>query len=168
MTPFLGSITMFGGNFAPLGWAFCNGQILPINQNAALFDLLGTTYGGDGQFTFALPDLQGRLPVHIGNGFVQGQSGGTETVNLTVAQIPSHSHGVGAVASPASTNLPAGNVAYSQTSPGTPQYAPTGPLVQASPNAVGSSPGNQAHNNMMPFLAVNFIIALEGIFPSQG
>ena len=163
-SPYIGEIRMFAGNFAPVGWAFCNGALMPISENDALFNLIGTTYGGDGQSTFALPNLQSRVPVHVGPGFALGQSGGAETVTLTASQIPSHSHvpqadsGNGAQASPSgnvwanSTNLP---------------YSPNAPSAALDPAAIGSAGGSQPHDNMIPFLVVNFILSLFGIFPSQ-
>lgn len=160
--PYIGEIRMFGGNFAPADWAFCNGQLLPIAQYDALFALIGTTYGGDGQTTFALPDLQGRIPVHIGPGFVQGQKSGEENHTLTINEIPSHSHAVGAKTQ-ATTNAVAGGVygggglsAYKGSGGGTMNAA----MVQI-------NPGNQPHDNMMPFGVVTFIIALFGIFPPR-
>lgn len=159
--PYLGEIRMFAGNFPPQGWAFCNGQLLAISQNDALFALIGTTYGGDGQNTFALPDLRGRLPLHQGSGFVQGQRAGEENVTLTSQQIPSHSHTVGAKTS-ATAATPSGNVYGGGVTP----------IFRASPsttmNAAMVGPtGGQPHDNMMPFLVISFIIALEGIFPTQ-
>jgi microcystin-dependent protein len=162
--PFVGEIRMFGGNFAPAGWAFCNGQLLPISENETLFNLIGTTYGGDGQQTFALPNLQSRVPVHQGPGFVIGQIAGTETVTLTTQQIPAHSHvpqgntNAGAQPSPAN-----GLWANSSLS----QFTNQPPNLQLSPSAIGSAGGSQPHDNMLPFLAVSFIISLFGIFPSQ-
>jgi microcystin-dependent protein len=154
---------MFGGNFAPVGWAFCDGSTLSIAQFDTLFNLIGTTYGGDGQNTFQLPDLRGRVPIHQGSGFVIGQLAGLESVTLTTNQIPAHSHVPLASAAADSTN-PANGVwgVAAQARP----YAAgpnTGPM---DPGAVGNTGGNQPHDNMMPFLAVSFIIALEGIFPS--
>lgn len=163
--PFIGEIRMFAGNFAPVGWAFCNGAIIPIDQNDALFNLIGTTYGGDGQTTFALPNLQSRLPVHVGPGFALGQSGGVETVTLTTSQIPAHSHvpqcngGAGNVANPAGAvwATPTTGSVYSSTAPGS----------AMDPGALGSSGGSQPHDNMHPFLVINFILSLFGVFPSQ-
>jgi microcystin-dependent protein len=156
---------MFGGNFAPAGWMFCNGQLLAISEYETLFNLIGTTYGGDGQSTFALPNLQGRLPVHQTPGFAMGQTGGSESVTLTTAQIPAHSHQfLGSTDSGAQTN-PAGNVvakivagsAYVQGTPSTP----------LAPGSIGNYGGNQPHDNMQPYLCVSFIISLFGVFPSQ-
>jgi microcystin-dependent protein len=165
--PFIGEIRMFGGNFAPNGWAFCSGQLMAISQNDTLFNLIGTTYGGDGQETFALPDLQGRVPIHQGSGFVIGQLAGSESVTLTSNQLPPHVHTVN-VGGSASTNSPSG-ARLASTATGSEIYAPTpGTLVQAAGQEIPSSGGgNQPHENMMPFLTVNFIISLFGIFPSQ-
>lgn len=177
MDNFLGEIRLFAGNFPPQGWAFCNGALLAIAQNDALFALLGTTYGGDGQSTFALPDLRGRVPLHqgtlVGNNYVIGQQAGVESVTLTTSQIPAHSH-----AASASTALPpatgtgislTGPGVYVPAAPAKPKlYAPAGSsAVAMAPQAIQPAGGNQPHNNMAPFLAVSFIIALEGIFPSQ-
>ncbi|HYL76332.1 MAG TPA: tail fiber protein [Bryobacteraceae bacterium] len=163
-SPFIGEIRMFGGNFAPQGWAFCNGALMAIDQNTALFQLIGTTYGGDGQTTFALPDLQSRIPLHVGPGFALGQSGGAETVTLTTSQMPAHSHvplgnsSVGTQSSPA-------NGVWAQSSLG--EFSSAAPSSAMAPTAMGSSGGSQPHDNMMPFLAVNFILSLFGVFPSQ-
>ena len=165
--PFLGSITLFGGNFAPRGYMFCQGQLLAISQNSALFTLIGTTYGGDGQVTFALPNLAGRAAVHQGQGpglsnYVIGQSIGVETVTLASTQLPTHSHSVSASAATGSGG-PA-NAFWAQASSGLPYgSAPNTPMNAA---ALPFAGGNQPHENMMPFLALNFIIAVEGIFPS--
>ncbi len=156
---------MFPGNFAPVGWAFCDGSLLPISNNDALFNLIGTTYGGDGVITFALPDLRGRAPIHVGPGFALGQAGGAEVVTLTTSQIPSHSH-VPQAASAASgnpANSPAGNV-WSGWTGG--QFDTQPPTVAMSQAAIGLTGGSQPHDNMVPFLTVNFIISLFGIFPS--
>ena len=161
-TPYIGEIRMFGGNFAPVGWAFCNGQTLSISQNSALFNLIGTTYGGDGTQTFNLPDLQGRLPVHQGPGFVIGTKAGSETVTLTGSQVPGHTHGAGAKLQ-GTTNTPGGNV-YAG---GGPSLYKTNPGAQMNAATIGPNAGGQPHDNMMPFLTVSFIIALEGIYPSQ-
>lgn len=168
-TPFIGEIRLFAGNFAPQGWALCQGQLMAIAENDALFNLIGTTYGGDGQQTFALPNLQGRAPIHQGNGFIIGQSNGVESVTLTVDQLPAHNHlarasGGGDVVSPA-------NAVWS-TDPGGNTAAYTAPMASPpamSGNAIGNSNANptQSHDNMQPYLAVNYIISLFGIFPSQ-
>jgi microcystin-dependent protein len=166
MDPFLGEIRMFGGNFAPQGWATCDGQILPIAQNTALFSLLGTTYGGNGQSTFALPDLRGRLPVHIGGGLTIGQAGGSETVILTTTNLPAHTH-VANAASAATTLSPAGQYWAADPGANVAPYAaaPDGRVMSGT--AIGAQGGNQPHANLQPFLAVTFIIALEGIYPSR-
>jgi microcystin-dependent protein len=156
---------MFGGNFAPAGWAFCNGQLLPIDQNPTLFQLIGTTYGGDGQTTFALPNLQSRVPVHVGPGFALGQAGGTETVTLTTSQIPAHSHVPQADSNQGSQASPANNVWAAQDTL-TP-YGNGVPSLILNAAALGSAGGSQPHDNMVPFLVVNFILSLFGIFPSQ-
>jgi len=163
-SPFIGEIRMFGGNFAPVGWAFCNGALVAIDQNDALFNLIGTTYGGDGQTTFALPDLQSRVPVHVGPGFALGQSAGVETVTLTSSQIPAHSHVPQANAGVGSQSSPAGGV-WAQSTLN--QFSSAAPSVTMAPQALGSSGGSQPHDNMVPFLVVNFILSLFGIFPSQ-
>jgi microcystin-dependent protein len=163
--PFLGEIRMFGGTFAPVGWAFCSGQQLAISENDALFNLIGTTYGGDGQTTFNLPDLQGRVPVHQGNGFQLGQAAGVETVTLTTQQLPVHNHAfLGSLNQAGTTNpptnvvgqIPGGNV-YIQDQTGV-------ALNNQSLQPVG---GSQPHENMQPYLTISFIIALEGVFPQQ-
>ena len=164
-SPFIGEIRMFAGNFAPVGWAFCNGALIPISENDALFNLIGTTYGGDGQNTFALPNLQSSVPVHVGPGFALGQSGGAETVTLTTSQIPAHSHVPQCFSNPGNSSSPAGGV-WASTAPTT-IYDNTAPSLAMSPAALGSSGGSQPHDNMVPFLVVNFIISLFGIFPSQ-
>ncbi len=165
-SPFIGEIRMFAGNFAPVGWAFCNGAIIPIDQNDALFNLIGTTYGGDGQTTFALPNLQSRIPVHVGPGFALGQSGGAESVTLTTSQIPAHSHVPQANNAPG-TQVGPDNGVWASTSPSLNNYSNVAPSVNMDPAACGSSGGSQPHDNMVPFLAVNFILSLFGIFPSQ-
>ena len=148
-SPFIGEIRMFGGNFAPVGWAFCNGALMAIDQNDALFNLIGTTYGGDGQTTFALPDLQSRVPVHVGPGFALGQSAGVETVTLTSSQIPAHSHVPQANAGVGSQSSPAGGV-WAQSTLN--QFSSAAPSVTMAPQALGSSGGSQPHDNMVPFL----------------
>jgi microcystin-dependent protein len=164
--PFIGEIKMFGGNFAIRGWAFCNGALLAISQNEALFSLFGTTYGGDGQTTFGLPDLRGRIPIHVGSGFVLGQLAGSETVTLTPQQLPQHNHLMGAVASAGSTS-PAGKV-LGGTTAGNELFTPsnTSPVTLA-PGSVQPNGGSQPHDNMMPFQVISFLVALEGIFPSR-
>src|ERR1700712_5701786 len=175
--PFIGEIRAFGGNYAPQGWAFCDGQLIGINQNTALFSLLGTAYGGDGRTTFALPNLQGRLPLNAGDGgglsaYAVGDSGGTESVTLTVNQMPAHRHTPQSGNSNGTKNSPGGAVwaaahsgrvqdtIYATNDPGTAQ-----PM---SPSAISTVGGGQPHNNMPPYLVLTFIIALEGIFPQRG
>jgi microcystin-dependent protein len=163
--PFIGEIRMFGGNFAPVGWAFCDGSLLVISQNDALFNLIGTTYGGDGQTTFALPDLRSRVPVHAGPGFALGQAGGAETVTLTTSQIPTHSHVPQANSGAGNQSSPANGV-WASPSTGT-IYSNVAPAIAMDQGAAGSAGGSQPHDNMMPFLVVNFILSLFGVFPSQ-
>jgi microcystin-dependent protein len=176
--PFIGEIRMVGFNFAPRGWAFCEGQILPISQYNALFALLGTTYGGDGRTTFALPDLRGRFPLHSGNGSTGsgltsrqlGEKSGTETETLTIAQIPAHTHTalVNGFSSEGDSTIPDNNT-WAKSGRGDPDYYTGEDNTIMSENAVqiGNAGGSQAHNNMPPFLGVNYIIALEGLFPSR-
>jgi len=165
---FCGEIRIFAGNFAPAGWAMCNGQLLPISEFEELFTLIGTTYGGDGESTFALPNLQSRVPLHTGNGFILGEIGGVESVTLTEAQIPSHNHptnanGGGNVVSPSDafwSSDPSGNTAAYVTS----QTGFTGTMAA---DAILPTGGSQPHSNLQPFVALNYIISLFGIFPSQ-
>jgi microcystin-dependent protein len=162
--PFIGEIRMFGGNFAPQGWAFCNGQLLAIDQNTALFQLIGTTYGGDGQTTFALPNLQSRVPMHQGTGHVLGEMAGSEAVTLTVNQIPAHGHNPQA-SNAGSATSPSGTVWAN--SPAL-QFAPSNSAVSPMhASAIGSAGGSQPHDNMLPYLAINFIISLFGVYPPQ-
>ena len=156
---------MFAGNFAPAGWALCQGQILPISENDVLFNLIGTTYGGDGQNTFALPDLQSRVPVHVGPGFAQAQTGGEESVTLTTSQIPAHSHTPLGNSGDGTQNSPSNGVWAQQTQNA--PYSNVAPTVQMANNAIGPTGGSQPHDNMVPFLVINFIISLFGVFPSQ-
>jgi len=172
--PFIGEIRMFAGSFAPYGWNFCDGSLLSIAQFSPLFNLIGTTYGGDGQTNFKLPDLRSRVPVHQGNStsgtYVIGQQGGVENVTLATAQLPSHTHTVQAVATgttnvPASNTFPAG-VASSQA--GSLMYGPgTSSLTSLAPATISPTGGNQPHANIQPYTAITYIIALEGIYPSQ-
>ncbi len=170
--PFLAEIRIFAGNFAPRGWAFCNGQLLPIAQNTALFSLIGTTYGGDGRSTTALPNLKGRAPMHPGRGpgltaRRLGQKGGTETVTLTEAQMPNHTHTLEARPASGSTSDPAGNFFAALT--GANFYTTdTSSLTGMAAGAVQNAGGSLAHNNVQPYLALNFIIALVGLYPSRG
>ncbi|HYX51866.1 MAG TPA: tail fiber protein [Candidatus Limnocylindrales bacterium] len=163
-TPYVGEIRMFAGNFAPVGWAFCNGATLAISENDVLFNLIGTTYGGDGQNTFNLPNLASRVPVHVGPGFVIGQSGGVESVTLTTSQIPAHSH-VPLCNSGAGTNASPQNDVWAALDSNV--YSDAAPSVTMAAQALGSAGGSQPHDNMVPFLCINFIISLFGIFPSQ-
>lgn len=162
-SPYVGEIRIFAGNFAPVNWMFCEGQVLAISSYDTLFNLIGTTYGGNGTSTFALPDLRGRLPIHVGPGFAQGQNGGSETVTLAVNQIPSHTHTVFASPSGNSATLPGNNFLaqgpdiYEQNQSGNTTMAAT--LSQAG--------GSQPHNNFQPYLCLSFIISLFGVYPSQ-
>jgi microcystin-dependent protein len=162
--PYVGEIRMFGGNFAPAGWMFCEGQLLPISENETLFQLIGTTYGGDGESTFGLPDLRGRLPLHFGSGFVLAQNGGVEEVTLTTQQIPAHGHPMLASTSPGTQNAPSNNV--TAASPSVTLYIGDVTDANMAPNAVGPTGGSQPHTNFQPYLCVDFIISLFGIFPS--
>jgi microcystin-dependent protein len=169
--PFVAEIRIFPFNFAPKGWAFCDGQLLPISQNTALFSLLGTTYGGDGKSNFALPDLQGRAPMHPGQGpglslHDLGETGGSQTVTLLESEISAHSHAVSASQADGTSQSPVGEKLA--TGVGIGQYAAPGGLTQLSPNALTSTGGSQPHNNMQPYLTLNFNIALQGIFPPRG
>lgn len=162
--PYIGEIRIFAGNFAPVGWAFCNGQLMAIAENDALFSLIGTTYGGDGQQTFALPNLQSRIPYHEGNGFAIGQDGGAEIVTLTSSQIPAHNH-VPQAGESGSFNFPKDNLWAAW--PGGQYSDQINNLQTMSPQALSVAGGSQPHDNMLPYLAVNFIICLFGIYPSQ-
>ncbi|WJS04474.1 phage tail protein [Roseibium aggregatum] len=166
--PFLAEIRIVGFNFAPRGWAFTDGQILPINQNQSLYSLLGTTYGGDGRTTFALPDLRSRTPIHEGAGYQLGQKGGAETVTLTAAEIPEHSHPVKAVSSAGNSRTPNMALFGSEIAPDK-AYRPyeVGTMTQMRSGTVTNAGGGQAHNNMQPYLTLNFCIALQGLFPSR-
>ena len=173
--PFVAEIRIYGFNFAPTGWAFCNGQLLPISQNTALFSLLGTMYGGDGKSTFALPDLQGNAPLFwgqsTGSDYVQGQVGGTDFVTLISSEMPSHVHQMRAdTLDPADANIPSPTSSYGQSTGGTLyQDNPADPQQFLDPaNATQFVGGSLPHNNMMPFLTLNFCIALQGIFPPRG
>jgi microcystin-dependent protein len=164
--PFLSEIRLMSFNFAPKGWALCNGQLLPINQNQALFALLGTTYGGNGQTNFALPDLRGRVPVHVGAGFSLGQRGGEEAHTLNIQELPTHLHLVQAASGQATTGTPDPSLVLS-TSAGSFAYAAPQNLVPMDASSLSNVGGNQPHTNMQPYLTLNFCIALQGIFPSQ-
>ncbi len=165
-SPYVGEIRMGGWNFAPVGWALCDGSPLQISEYQALFQLIGTLYGGDGVSTFALPDLRGRLPVHVGPGFALGQVGGTETVTLTAAQMPAHSHPFLCSTNPGASRNPGGNVPATVVAGSA--YAQNPPTTALASASIGSAAGGgQPHDNMQPYLCVTFIISLFGIFPSQ-
>jgi microcystin-dependent protein len=163
--PYVGEIRIFAGNFAPSGWMFCEGQLLPISENETLFNLIGTTYGGDGQSIFALPDLQGRLPLHQGNGLILAEASGTEEVTLTTQQIPKHNHAVVASGDPATQSTGANGIlaaAVSQV-----MYFAAAPTTAMNSAMIMPVGGSQPHTNFQPYLCLNFIISLFGIFPSQ-
>jgi microcystin-dependent protein len=162
--PYVGEVRMFAGNFAPAGWMFCEGQLLPISEYETLFQLIGTTYGGDGQSTFALPDLRGRLPIHQGNGFILAETGGVESVTLTPNQIPAHNHAFLASSAPATGNAPAGAL-YAESSTIN-MYIEDVANANLGASAVSPVGGSQPHDNYQPYLCVDFIISLFGIFPS--
>ena len=164
--PFLSEIRIMSFNFAPKGWALCNGQLLPINQNQGLFSLLGTTYGGDGRVNFALPNLQGRAPIHMGSGHTLGERGGEQGHTLTINELPTHVHTLNGSSTQATTNVPANNTVLSASNPQN-VYAQASNLIAMSAASIGNTGGSQAHLNMQPFLVLNFCIALQGIFPSQ-
>jgi microcystin-dependent protein len=170
--PFVAEIRIFPFNFAPRGWAWCDGQIMPISQNTALFSLLGTTYGGNGKSNFALPDLQGRAPMHPGQGpglslHDLGETGGSETVTLLESEIPAHAHALMAQGAPADTNVPVGN-SIARVIGATPYLPPAGaPLAAMSDQALAPAGGDQPHNNMQPYLTFYFCIALQGVFPPR-
>jgi microcystin-dependent protein len=161
-TPYLAEIRIFSFNFPPKGWALCNGQVLPINQNQALFSLLGTTYGGNGTTTFALPDLRGKMPLHVGNTFVLGQVGGQESHTLIMSEMPAHTHQANGSSTVANLGDPTGNL----WAAGNGAYSPT-PNTNMNPACLPNVGGSQPHQNMSPYLTVEFCIALQGIFPSR-
>jgi microcystin-dependent protein len=166
--PFVGEIRMFAGNFAPSGWLTCEGQLLPISEFETLFVLLGTTYGGDGESTFQLPDLRGRIPLHQGNGFVLAETGGHEQVSLLSSQVPAHTHGMPVSSATATSGIPTGNAVADTSGAGMLTYQTAAAAsVPMSAAAVGSVGQSLPHENRMPFLCVTFIISLFGIFPSQ-
>jgi microcystin-dependent protein len=173
MDPFVAEIRIFPFNFAPKGWAFCDGQILPLSQNTALFSLLGTTYGGDGKSNFALPNMQGNAPMHPGQGpglslHDLGETGGSETVSLLESEIPSHSHAMMAQNQAANLDAPGPDRTYSRSSGGFAYKAtPVTTVVQMSDNMIAPAGGDQPHNNMQPYLTLNFCIALQGVYPPR-
>jgi microcystin-dependent protein len=160
--PFLSEIRIMSFNFAPKGWALCNGQLLPINQNQALFSLLGTTFGGDGRVNFALPNLQGRTPIHVGNGHTLGEQAGEQAHTVTIAELPAHTHALNASSSNASTPIPTNNLLAAANN----LYGAPSNLVALNSTMVGNTGGSQPHANMQPYLVLLFCIALQGIFPS--
>jgi microcystin-dependent protein len=164
--PYVGEIRIFAGNFAPAGWNFCDGTLLAISENDTLFNLIGTTYGGDGQSTFALPDLRGRIPLHFGNGFTLAETGGVETVTLTVSQIPAHSHSFLGTSGTANQTNPSGNV-VAQSLGGATLFNSANPNTAMDSHATSPIGGSQPHDNFQPYLCLDFIISLFGIFPSQ-
>jgi microcystin-dependent protein len=162
--PFLGEMKIISFGFAPKGWALCNGQLLLINQNQALFAILGTTYGGDGRVNFALPNLQGRTPIHMGAGFTVGQRGGEINHTLSISELPAHIHLANGSSSTSTVSTPGGNF---WGNAGLPSYSKSAPASALPPSAIANAGGSQPHNNMQPYLALYVIIALQGIFPSQ-
>jgi microcystin-dependent protein len=171
--PFIAEIRIFAGNFAPRNWAFCNGQLLPVAQNTALFSLIGTTYGGDGRTTTALPNLQGRAPMHPGRGpgltsRRLGENGGAEDVTLSEAQMPNHTHTMRATSETADLNAPGPTRTLARSSGGFAYQQADSNLVDLAGQALPNAGGSQAHNSMQPYLAINFIIALAGLYPTRG
>jgi microcystin-dependent protein len=164
--PYVGEIRMFAGNFAPAGWMFCEGQLLPISENETLFQLIGTTYGGDGESTFALPDLRGRVPIHQGNGFILAETGGAEEITLTVQQIANHTHPFLASSDVATTVVASGMVPAASTGATITPYGTDAPRTPLHPSSVTAVGGSQPHTNFQPYLCVDFIISLFGLFPS--
>ena len=162
--PYVGEIRMFAGNFAPAGWMFCEGQLLPISENETLFQLIGTTYGGDGQSTFALPDLRGRLPLHMGNNYILAETGGVEEVTLTTQQIPIHNHPAGCLSTDGNSVSPTGGLPAVNTT--TLAYGTIPPQIAMNAASIVPAGGSQPHTNFQPYLCVDFIISLFGIFPS--
>ena len=164
-TPFMAEIKIISWNFSPMGWAFCNGQLLPINQNQGLFSLLGTTFGGNGQTNFALPDFRGRIPIHVGQGFIEGQNGGEEFHTLTQSEMPGHNHPANVQPNNATTGTPTNNFLA-----GIPTFGYRDSITNVTtlqPSVISNVGGSQPHENRQPFLVLNFIIALQGTFPSQ-
>jgi microcystin-dependent protein len=162
--PYVGEIRMFAGNFAPAGWMFCDGSLLPISENETLFNLIGTTYGGDGQSTFALPDLRGRIPLHQGSGFTLAETGGVESVTLTVPQIPAHPHALLCKNGAATDPNPQNDVLAEQLAVSA--YQSQAPAAAMAAQSISSTGGTQPHNNFQPYLCISFIISLFGLFPS--
>jgi len=162
-TPFLSEIRIMAFNFPPKGWALCNGQLLPINQNQALFSLLGTTYGGDGRTNFALPNLQGRVPLHRGSGYVQGQAGGEQSHTLVVGEEPIHTHSVLGTITAGDSPIPGGNYLGAANN----LYAPLANPTTLHPSTIGNAGSSAPHENMQPYLVLSFCIALQGVFPTQ-
>jgi microcystin-dependent protein len=165
--PFLSEIRIMSFGFPPKGWALCDGQLLPINQNQALFSLLGTTYGGDGRVNFGLPNLQGRAPIHMGSGHTLGERGGEQAHALSINEIPTHVHNMNATSADATSGASPGNTVMLAKASGDSIYADFSNAVALAPNAMANVGGSQAHLNMQPYLVLNFSIALQGIFPSQ-
>jgi microcystin-dependent protein len=163
--PFLSEIRLMSFSFAPKGWALCNGQLLPINQNQALFSLLGTTYGGNGQTNFALPNLQGRVPIHFGSGHTLGEQAGEQAHTLTLQELPQHTHVLGALAADGSVGVPSGGM-LARAAPANPYLSPDN-LAAMHPSSITSVGGSQPHENRQPYLTLSFCIALQGVFPSQ-
>jgi microcystin-dependent protein len=161
--PFLSEVRIMSFNYPPKGWAMCIGQLLPINQNQALFSLLGTTFGGDGRVNFALPDLRDRVPIHVGNGHTLGERAGETAHTLTTSELPAHPHFASGISNNATVDIPTGNLLAS----GANQYAPAPPNTTIDPSTLANAGGSQAHTNLQPYLVLNFCIALQGIFPSQ-
>jgi microcystin-dependent protein len=162
--PFLSEIRLMSFVFAPKGWALCNGQLLPINQNQGLFSLLGTTFGGDGRVNFALPDLRGRVPIHVGSGHTLGERGGEQAHTLSIAELPQHAHVLQATSTAGTALIPTGNLLATSNVPA--YHLPDGNAVAMAPESVANVGGSQAHLNMQPFLTLSFCVALQGIFPS--
>lgn len=167
LEPFLAEIALCSFAFPPKGWAFCHGQLLPIQQNQALFAILGTTYGGDGRTNFALPDLRGRSPAHVGDDLFLGMRTGAETHTLTANELPAHTHGLQGLSDVANTTTPVNSLPAAKGRGGRDIYASSGPTQELHPQAIGVTGQGQPHENMQPFLTLNFIIALQGVFPSQ-
>ena len=163
--PYVGEIRIFAGNFAPAGWRMCDGSLLPIAENEVLFQLIGTTYGGDGQVSFGVPDFRGRAPLHMGSGYALGQMAGSESITLTTAQIPAHEHALAASTAAGNASNPQGHVVAQGSQ--IQLYIEDAQDASMSPNAVQSDGGNQSHENRMPSIAINYIISLNGFFPTQ-